>query len=131
MSRTEIRLPDRFLFSTNIPIRNSDINAGRHVAFHMVLSFTEEARIRFWRSLGYSGGKQDVAVITVDAAVIYKQQGFYGQTLKVEVGLADFHAKGCDMVFRMSNLETGEEMFRAKTSLLFFDYQQQKVVPVP
>jgi len=131
MSRTEIRLPDRFLFSTNIPIRNSDINAGRHVAFHMVLSFTEEARIRFWRSLGYSEGKQGVAVITVDAAVIYKKQGFYGQTLKVEVGLADFHAKGCDMIFRMSDLETGEEMFRAKTSLLFFDYQQQKVVPVP
>ena len=132
MSRVQIALPERFLFSTEIPIRTSDINAGRHLAFHMVLSFTEEARTRFWRSLGFSeGGGGGVAVITVDAAVIYKKQGFYGQTLKVEVGLADFHGKGGDMIFRMSNLETGEEMFRAKTGILFFDYQQQKVVPVP
>lgn len=132
MSRVQIALPDEFLFATEIPIRTSDINAGRHLAFHMVLSFTEEARTRFWRSLGFSeGGANGVAVITVDAAVVYKKQGFYGQTLRVEVGLTDFHAKGADMVFRMSNLETGEEMFRAKTGILFFDYQKQKVVPVP
>ncbi len=131
MSRTEIALPDKFLFSTEIPIRMSDINAGRHLAFHWVLSFTEEARTRFWRSLYPAQNVSDVAVITVDACVVYKKQGFYGQTLKVEVGLADFHARGCDMVFRMSNLETGEEMFRAKTGVLFFDYQRQKVISVP
>ncbi len=130
MSRVVIALPDRFLFSTEIPIRMSDINAGRHLAFHWVLSFTEEARVRFFRHLGYTEGN-NVAVITADAAVIYKKQGFYGQTLKVEVGLADLHSKGCDMVFRMSNLETGEEMFRAKSGILFFSYQQQKVVPMP
>ena len=132
MSRIEIELPDRFLFSTDIPIRKSDINGGRHLAFHWVLSFTEEARTRFWKFLGYSeGNMNDVAVITADAGVIYKKQGFYGQILKVEVGLRDFHAKGCDMIFRMSNSETGEEMFRAKTGILFFNYQQQKVVSAP
>jgi acyl-CoA thioester hydrolase len=73
----------------------------------------------------------DVALIVSDAGIIYKKQGFYGQILKIEVGLADFHTKGCDMIFRMSNLETGEEMFRAKTGMLFFNYQQQKVVPIP
>jgi len=36
-----------------------------------------------------------------------------------------------EAVLRMSNPETGEEMFRAKTAILFFSYQQQKVVPVP
>lgn len=131
MSRIAIELPDKFLFSTDIPIRMSDINGGRHLAFHMVLSFTEEARTRFWKFLGYAEGNNDAAVITVDAGVIYKKQGFYGQTLKVEVSLAGFHAKGGDMIFRMSNLETGEEMFRAKTGILFFNYQQQKVIPVP
>jgi acyl-CoA thioester hydrolase len=132
MSRIDIQLPDKFPFSTDIPLRRSDINGGRHLAFHMVLSFTEEARSRFWKFLGYSEGNvNDVAVITADAGIIYKKQGFYGQTLKVEVGIAEFHTKGCDVIFRMSNLETGEEMFRAKTGVLFFNYQQQKVVSVP
>jgi acyl-CoA thioester hydrolase len=132
MSRIEINLPEKFLYSTEVPVRISDINRGRHLAFHMVLSFTEEARTRFWKFLGYSEeNMNDVALIVSDAGIIYKKQGFYGQILKIEVGLADFHTKGCDMIFRMSNLETGEEMFRAKTGVLFFNYQQQKVVPIP
>jgi acyl-CoA thioester hydrolase len=132
MSRIEINLPEKFLYSTEVPVRISDINRGRHLAFHMVLSFTEEARTRFWKFLGYSEeNMNDVALIVSDAGIIYKKQGFYGQILKIEVGLADFHTKGCDMIFRMSNLETGEEMFRAKTGMLFFNYQQQKVVPIP
>ena len=132
MSRIEIKLPEKFLFSTEIPIRVSDINRGRHLAFHLVLSFTEEARTQFWSFLGYNEENMNgVALIAADAGVIYKKQGFYGQTLKVEVGVSDFHSKGCDMIFRMSNLETGEEMYRAKTGMLFFNYQTQKVVPVP
>ncbi len=132
MSRAEIKLPEKFAFATEIPIRISDINRGRHLAFHMVLSYTEEARLRFWNHLGYSEeNANDVPLIVVDAAIIYRRQGFYGQTLTVEVAIADFTSKGCDMVFRLSNAATGEEMFRAKTGMLFFDYAQQKVVAVP
>ena len=132
MARVEIKFPEKFLFATEIPIRISDINRGRHLAFHMVLSFTEEARVRFWKHLGYTDeNMNDVALIVVDAAIMYRKQGFYGQMLKVEVALADFTSKGCDMVFRMSNADTGEEMFRAKTGMLFFNYGSQKVVPVP
>lgn len=132
MARVEIKFPEKSLFTTEIPIRISDINRGRHMAFHMVLSFTEEARVRFWKHLGYTDeNMNDVALIVVDAAIMYRKQGFYGQTLKVEVALADFTTKGCDMIFRMSNADTGEEMFRAKTGMLFFNYGSQKVVPVP
>jgi acyl-CoA thioester hydrolase len=132
MARVEIKFPEKFLFATEIPIRISDINRGRHLAFHMVLSFTEEARTRFWKHLGYTDeNMNDVALIVVDAAIMYRKQGFYGQTLRVEVALADFTTKGCDMIFRMTNADTGEEMFRAKTGMLFFNYGSQKVVPVP
>ncbi len=132
MARIDIRFPEKGLFSTEIPIRISDINRGRHLAFHIVLSFTEEARVRFWKYLGYSDENMNgVAMIVVDAAVMYRKQGFYGQTLKVEVALADFTSKGCDMLFRMSDTATGQEMFRAKTGMLFYNYQAQKVAAVP
>jgi len=132
MARIDIKLPEKFLFATEIPIRISDINRGRHLAFHIVLSFTEEARIRFWKHLGYSDENMNgVAMIVVDAGIMYRKQGFYGQTLKVEVALAEFSSKGCDMIFRMSDAATGQEMFRAKTGMLFYDYQAQKVAAVP
>ncbi len=132
MARIEIALPKEFIFSTDIPIRISDINRGRHLAHDAVLSILEEGRVRFMRSIGYPEENMDgVSFITVDAGIIYKKQGFYGQTLRIEIAVNDFSRKGCDVVYKMSNAETGEEMVRAKTGMLFFNYREQKVAPVP
>lgn len=132
MARIEIKLPDRFIYSTDIPIRIGDINRGNHLAHDAVLSITEEARARFLSSLGYKGERiGDVSLIVVDAGIIYKKQGFYGQTLRIELGFADFSRKGCDIIFRITNAETAEEMVRVKTGVLFYDYKLQKVAPVP
>ncbi len=132
MARIEIALPKEFVFSTDIPIRIGDINRGRHLAHDAVLSIAEEARVRFMKSIGYPEENIDgISFITVDAGVIYKKQGFYGQTLRVEVAVADFSRRGCDIVYRISNAETGEEMVRAKNGMLFFNYKEQKVATVP
>jgi acyl-CoA thioester hydrolase len=132
MTRIQIELPERFIFSTDIPIRIDDINRGNHLGYDRVLTFAEEARGRFLHSLGYKDEIIDRAgFIVVDAGIVYKKQGFYGQTLRVELAIPDFSSKGCDIIFRISNAETGEEMVRVKTGVLFFDYKAQKVVAVP
>ena len=132
MARIEIASPKEYVFSTDIPIRISDINRARHLAHHAVLPIMEEARVRFMRSIGYPEENMDgVSFITVDAGIVYKKQGFYGQTLRIEIAVLDFSRKGCDIIYRISNAETGDEMVRAKTGMLFFDYREQKVVAVP
>ncbi len=132
MARVLIELPEKFLFSTNIPIRVSDINAAKHLGHDRALPIMQEARVQFLATLGMSEGDMGgVGSITADASIIYKKQGFYGQTLKVEVGVTDFTSKGFDMVYRISDAATGEEMIRGKTGTLFFDYKTQKVVLVP
>ena len=132
MARIEIASPEKYVFSTDIPIRIGDINRGNHLAHDAVLAIMEEARVRFVRSLGYKDENMDgTSFIVVDAGVIYRKQGFYGQTLRVEIALTDFSRKGCDMIFRVSNAETGDEMVRAKTGILFYNYRDQKVVAIP
>jgi 4-hydroxybenzoyl-CoA thioesterase len=132
MARIHIDLPEKFIYSVDIPIRIDDINRGRHLGHDRVLTIAEEARNRFLRSLGYNDENIDgVAFIVVDAGIIYKKQGFYGQVLRVELAVSDFSNRGCDLLFRISNAETGEEMIRVKTGMLFFDYQAQKVAVVP
>jgi acyl-CoA thioester hydrolase len=132
MDRIRIDLPEKFLFSTNIPIRVSDINSAKHLGHDRCLPIMEEARVQFFGSLGLTSDVMGgVALITADAGIIYKKQGFYGQTLKVDVAITDFSTKGCEIVFRLSDAATGEEMIRGKTGMLFFDYKQQKVVSVP
>jgi acyl-CoA thioester hydrolase len=132
MARIEIASPSKYVYSTDIPIRIGDINRGRHLAHDAVLSIMEEARVRFMRSIGYPEENMDgVSFITVDAGIIYKKQGFYGQTLRIEIAVVDFSRKGFDIIYRISNAETGDEMVRAKTGMLFFNYREQKVAPVP
>jgi acyl-CoA thioester hydrolase len=132
MARIKITLPDRFVFSTEIPVMVRDINAGRHLSYDSLLPMMEETRVRFMRSINYSQENVNGAsIIAADVAVVYKQQGRYGQVLKFELAPTDFSKKGCDFVFRISDSATGEEVARAKMGIVFFDYAKQKSVSVP
>ena len=53
MARIKIDLPAKFSFSTNIPIRITDINFGGHVGNDTILSIIHEARAKFFTSFGY------------------------------------------------------------------------------
>ena len=132
MARLKIILPDKFAFSTKIPIRIGDINRGGHLGHESFLVIMEEARERFLQSIGYSETSTDgIRFIMPDVSVMYLRQGHYGQTLEVEIAIVDFTTKGFDMVYKLTDAETGLELARAKTSLLFYDYQRQRTIPVP
>lgn len=132
MPRVRLDLPDLFLFTTEIPLRVSDINYGGHLGNDAVLSLAQEARMRFLRSQGWS--EQDVAgvgIIMTDAVVLYRSEAFYGDVLTIDVAVADLQQLGCDFLFRMVNKASGKEVARVKTGIAFFDYGNRKPSPVP
>ncbi len=132
MARIKINLPDKFIFSTDIPVRSTDINRGGHMGWNYMFDILDEARVRFWNSIGYSEtANERVSNIMADAGINYKRQVFYGQTLRVEMAAADFTDRSFDLVFRISDAESGEEVARAKTGMLCFDYKEQKITRVP
>jgi len=104
MARINIKLPDKFVYSTQIELRISDINLGGHLAHDSILSITHEARVRFLRSLGYTEGNiEGPGLILSDAALVYKSEAFYGQTLLVEIAVTDFSKYGCDLIYKLSD----------------------------
>jgi acyl-CoA thioesterase FadM len=132
MARIKIELPESFPFTTDLDVRISDINYGGHLGNDAVLSLIHEARIRFLASLGFS--EMDIdgrGLIMVDAAVVYKGEGFHGDRLVVEVGVTSTTRNGCDFVYRILNRDTGRELVLAKTGIVFFDYERRKVVRIP
>jgi 4-hydroxybenzoyl-CoA thioesterase len=66
-----------------------------------------------------------------DAVIVYRSEGFYGDVLSVDVGVADLQSAACDMVFRLTNAETGTEVARAKTGIVFVDQAAKRVSRVP
>jgi acyl-CoA thioester hydrolase len=133
MARIEINLPDKFLFSIEMPVRIGDINRGNHLGHVAMVALLEEARTRFLRSLGFANDGnlfQGIGYLVTDLAVIYKKQVFYGQVLKIEIAAADFQEKSFDFLYRVSESAGGTEVARAKTGHLLFNSQTQKVVPI-
>jgi acyl-CoA thioester hydrolase len=132
MGRVKLDLPDSFEFSTEIVVRISDINYGGHLGNDSVLSLVHEARVRFLKHHGFTEADIDgVGIIMTDAVIVYKSEGFYGNILRVDVGVQDLSKVGCDFIFRLTNKERGSEIARAKTGVVFFDYEQKKIISMP
>jgi acyl-CoA thioester hydrolase len=134
MSRLELKLPDKFIFSTIIPIRIGDINRASHLSHVSLVQILEEARAQFMVYLGYSEEvsiNQGMGFILGDLGVVFKGQAYYGQTLKIEIGVVEFFKNGFDASYLVTNAENAAEVAIAKTTILTFDYHKQKVEPLP
>jgi acyl-CoA thioesterase FadM len=132
MARVKLQLPSHFFFRTEIPIRISDINYGGHLGNDAVLSIAHEARIQFFRHLGYSEFEiEGTGIVMTDAIVVYSSEGFYGDVLIVDVGATDFQLTHCDVVYRLTNKLTEKEIARVKTGIAFVNKQSRRISAVP
>lgn len=132
MARIILEIPKQFCFQTELEILISHINYAGHLGNDAVLSLLQEARLRFFKSLGYT--ELDIAgygIILADAVIVFRAEGFHGNRVRIEVALTDFSRRGCDIVYRLVELEQEQELVRAKTGIVFFDYQQRAVADIP
>jgi acyl-CoA thioesterase FadM len=132
VARIELNLPENFSFSTDVRVRISDINYGNHLGNDALLSMVHEARLQFLQNRGFSELDVDgCGLILTDAVIVYKSQGFHGDLLTIFTAVGDFNKYGCDFFYKVIQKNGGKEVARAKTGIVFFDYNRQKMVPVP
>ena len=132
MGRVTIEVPEagKFVYSTSIKPRISDINYGNHLGHDRLFSLLHEVRLQFLASHGFSETDIDgCSIILADLAAVYKAQINYGDELKVELALFDANRVGCNVFYLVS--KAGREAARATTGIVFFDYQSAKVCRMP
>lgn len=131
MARIKLDMPEKYLFSTNIDVRITDLNYGNHLANDSLLSIIHEARVRFLKYFGYSElDIEGIGIMMADVVIIYKSQSYYGDMLKIEVGIGDISKKSCDFFYRVTK-EWDKVVALCKTAIVFFDYQIQKPSRIP
>lgn len=134
MARLQLDLPERFIFSTELVIRASDVNYGGHVGNDAILSLMQEARIILYRQLGFASEisfEGSVGQIISDALILYKSESFLGDVVVIKIALTDFNKYGFDMLYLIENKATGKEVARGKTGIVCFDYDRKKVSSIP
>ncbi|MEQ8364626.1 MAG: thioesterase family protein [Cyclobacteriaceae bacterium] len=134
MARITLALPSQFIFNTRLTVRVSDINYGGHVGNDTILALMQDARVIFYKHLGFDGEisfEGSVGQIIADAVVVYKSESFLGDQLSVDIAITDFNKYGFDMFYLITNLNTGKETARGKTGIVCFDYDKRKVASIP
>ncbi len=134
MARMKIDLPEKPAFTTEIPVRITDLNYGGHVGNDKVLSLLHEARIQCLRGAGYSEMNfAGTGLIMADVAIIFKKELFYGDVVAASVWLADFSTVGFNFYYRLEKNEAGKIVLvaTARSGMVCYDYKGKKISAVP
>ncbi len=132
MARVQIEVPETILFTTEVPVRISDVNYGNHLGHDSLISLLHEARVRFLHSLGMSEVDSDgLGMLVVDLAVRYRSEAFHGDLLQITIGADEIRSRSCELVYHVVNAATGKTVAEAKTGIVFFDRQAGKPGAIP
>ena len=134
MPRIKIDLPGKFNYSTNIPVRITDINYGGHVGNDTILSILHEARVQFLNHYGYSeltlGG---AGLIMSDVCIEFKNELFYGDGIIASVTASEFSKVAFGIYYKLEKQINDKKILIAiaKTGMVCYDYVNKKIVQVP
>jgi acyl-CoA thioester hydrolase len=122
----------RYPFSSEIQIYISHVNQGGHLDNAQLLTLVSEARVRFFKSMGYfESGVEGANIVVGDIVAQYKSEGFHGETMRIEMAATDFNKYGFDLQFRMSEKEVQREVALGKIGIVFIGRDDRKVIPIP
>ena len=134
MPRTKLTLPEHFSFTTEIPIRITDLNYGGHVGNDSVLSLIHELRVKFLHHHGYQElDMAGVGLIMADVTIEFRNELFYGDPLRGSIAVSEFSRVGFDLYYKLEKLtnEKWTVVSNARTGMVCYDYKAKKITPVP
>jgi acyl-CoA thioester hydrolase len=104
-----------------------------HVNNARYLTYCEQARIAYIRSLGLWDGRSflDVGIILADAQLTFRAPIFYGQSVKVGAGVTRLGNKSLTMQYLLEDAATGQELATGSTVLVTYDYRSGETISLP
>ncbi len=134
MNRIKLTMPALFSFSTELKIRITDLNYGGHVGNDSFLSLIQEARQQYLQTFGYAElDFEGFGLIQSDAAIEYKHELNYGDTVRISVQAVDYDKLGFDLYYLLEIINKGQPILagKAKTGMICFDYTTKKKISIP
>jgi len=135
MSRPRIDLPASFPFTTELPVRITDINYGGHLGNDKVLAIAHEARARYLATLGLTelAIGEGTGLIMADAAIEFRAETHYGENIRVSLSVMNIGRAGFDMVYLLETFRAGSpvKVAAVRTGMVCYNYPGKKVVSIP
>lgn len=134
MARLKIDIPENFSFSCLIPVRITDLNYGNHAGNDALVSIIHEARVQYLSAKSFRELNTDgTGLIMADLQISFKKESLYGDILNIEISAKNITNTSFDLYYRLSTKKQDIIVIiaQAKTSMVFYDYNQKKVAKLP
>lgn len=134
MNRTRIQFLKTFGFSTQIPVRISDINYGGHVGNDSILSILHECRLQWLKQFNYTEmNAAGAGLIMADSAIQYRGEAFYGDVLQASLYADEIETFAFNFYYKLTTVrkEKSIDIAFARTCMVCFDYEHRCKIPIP
>ena len=134
MARIKIIIPDNTITSIEIPVRITDINYGNHVGNDSLISILHEARVKWLNQLGYFElDIEGYSIIMNELGVNYLNESFYGDVLNIQLSVGEISTAGFELFYLITTNRNNTTLTiaKAKTGIVFYDYNVKKISPIP
>jgi len=111
----------------------ADINYGKHLGNDRPLVIFQDARIRFFKSLGLSEGDigNGRSIVVVESGCRYMRQVFLHEELQVAVTIGELQGKRCRIEYSVKRLGDDQIVLSGFTLLLAYDPLARKAATLP
>ncbi len=134
MPRQTVHLPQPFIFTCDHEVQVGDVNFVDHLGADRILPIAIEAQLAFSRHLGHDLLEPDreLGMIMAHSETCYLSEALLGHALRINLGVDNLNAgKSFRIGYRIDNLSTAAVLAELVTTMLFFDYRERRVVPIP
>jgi len=114
-------------------VRIGDINYGGHMGNDKALLLFQDARIKFFASIGFSEMNigDEAGIIMNEAHVFYKKEIFLYDRLSVTISVAGVTASSFTMNYSVVRESDNAEVIQGSSKLIAFNYEKRRIVRLP
>jgi acyl-CoA thioester hydrolase len=122
-----------FRYYHPIEVRYGDLDPQGHLNNAKYFTYTEQARIAYWRHLGlWKGGSfLDIGIILAEARMTFKAPILWGHPIRVGVRVSRLGNKSFDLTYTIEDTQNSVEHARGSTVQVAYDYHSAKTIPIP
>lgn len=116
---------------TDIEVRFRDTDAMGHVNNAVYVTYLEVGRQEYWKRITTPGGYAKVPFVVGHVSISFRSAAQIGETVRVGLRVVWISRSSFGMDYELRDLATGRLLAEAETTLVTFDYEADRSMPVP
>nr|WP_263326224.1 thioesterase family protein [Neobacillus sp. Marseille-Q6967] len=114
-----------------VRVRFGETDALGHINNTSYFIYLEEARIRFFETLGYDMETGKWKFILAATKCDFISQGYFNQVLAIKTYVTKIGTKSFEIDHDIIDTKTEEIVARGNAIMVYFDFDQQRSEPLP